>query len=80
MQRILLLVRWAWVLNMALDSATQARAADLSLRLVGGIVHTVSGPTLTNVPVLIRDGRITGVGPTAFGPADLEVDLAGKHL
>ncbi len=51
-----------------------------SLRLVGGLVHTVSGPTLTNVPVLVRDGKIVAVGPGAEGPADATVDLAGQHL
>jgi len=52
-----------------------------SLRLDGAIVHTVSGPSLTNAPVLIRDGRIAAVGPAAAGAAaDQVVNLQGLHL
>lgn len=52
-----------------------------SLRLEGGIVHTVSGPSLTNQPVLVRDGRIAAVGSeAAAGAADKTVDVRGLHL
>lgn len=55
-------------------------ASAASLRLVGGIVHTVAGPTRTNAAVLVRDGKIAAVGPEADAPADQTVDLRGQHL
>ncbi len=51
-----------------------------SLRLTGGIVHTVAGPTLTNAAVLIRDGRIIALGTAAEADADKTLDLQGQHL
>ena len=42
-----------------LASVLTARAE--SVRLEGAIVHTVSCPSLTNAPVLLRDGRIAAV-------------------
>ena len=61
-----------------LSSLAPTNAA--SFRLIGGIVHTVSGATLTNAPVLVRDGRIQAVGALATGTVDREVDLGGQHL
>jgi len=52
-----------------------------TLRLRGAIVHTVSGPSLTNSGVLIRDGKIVAVGNDAlFASADRTIDLPGLHL
>jgi len=52
-----------------------------SLRLDGAIVHTISGPSLTNASVLIRDGKITAVGAEAGkAAADRVVPLNGLHL
>lgn len=51
-----------------------------SIRFDCAVVHTVSGPSLTNVPVLVRDGRIAAVGPGAQQPADSVVALPGLHL
>ena len=59
-------------------AAPAAQAA--TLLLTGGIVHTVSGPVLTNAPVLIRDTRIAGVGEAAGTTADTTIDLKGQHL
>lgn len=43
-------------------------------------MHTVAGPSLTNAPVLVRDGRVVAVGDGARGTADRVVDLSGLHL
>lgn len=52
-----------------------------SIRLDNAIVHTVSGPSLTNTPVLVRDGRIAAIGTQAAqATADQTIDLAGLHL
>jgi len=51
-----------------------------SLLFTGGTLHTVSGPTLTNASLLVRDGKIAAVGAGAVGPADETIALAGQHL
>jgi len=51
-----------------------------TLLLTGAIVHTVSGETITNGQVLIRDGKIAAVGQTLSGDGAKEVSLAGRHL
>ena len=43
--------------------ASTVDAQDLAVR--GGLVHTVSGETLTDGVVLVRDGKIAAVGPAA---------------
>ncbi len=51
--------------------------------LTGAIVHTVSGPSITDGTVLIADGRIAAVGPRSQVevPSGVTVvDLGGKHL
>ena len=64
-------------LSLLLAATTALRAG--TLLLTNGIVVTVSGPTLTNAPVFIRDGRIESVGTTP-ATADKIVDLKGLHL
>lgn len=60
-------------------SVTPDASAD-SLLLRGGILHTISGPTLTNASILSRDGRIEAVGAAAEATADTVVDLGGRHV
>ncbi len=68
------------VASLALALASLPTLAE-TLCLRGAIVHTVSGPSLTNSGVLIRDGRIVAVGNDAlFASADRTVDLPGLHL
>jgi imidazolonepropionase-like amidohydrolase len=56
-----------------------ARAETLAL--VGGTVHTVTGPTLENATVVIVDGRITAVGAGVSAPAGAKVvSVAGKQV
>ncbi len=51
------------------------------LALVGGTVHTVSGPTIENGAVLVEAGRITAVGANLTPPADATVvDCRGKQV
>jgi imidazolonepropionase-like amidohydrolase len=72
--------RAAAALALLLAANTGPVAHAESIRLEGAIVHTVSGPSLTNAPVLLRDGRIAAVGPDALQPADQVVSLSGLHL
>ena len=63
-----------------LAGASGAAHAE-SLALTGGTVHTVSGATLENATVVIRDGKIIAVGADATVPAGATVvPCAGKHV
>lgn len=55
-------------------------ASAETLLLSGATIHTVSGETITNGQVLVRDGKIAAVG-TSVAPADAkQVSLDGLHL
>lgn len=85
-------VRWvlaglAWGLAAAAAWANDeipAKPQDKPIALIGGTVHTVSGPTLAGGVVVFDQGKITGVYATlesAVIPADAaRVDVAGKHV
>lgn len=64
----------------ALFLGALASATGQTLLLKGATVHTVSGAILTNGQVLLRDGRIAGVGSTLSAAADRTEDLAGLNL
>lgn len=51
-----------------------------SLLLSNGIVHTVSGATLTPGSVLIKDDKIQAVGAQLSAPGVKVIDLKGQHL
>lgn len=51
------------------------------IALVGGTVHPVAGPTLSDTPVLIAEGRIVAVGRRPNWPAGTRVvDIVGRHV
>jgi len=57
-----------------------AAAEDRATALVGGTVHTASGPPLEQATIVIESGRITAVGKVE-PPAGAEiVDLQGRHV
>jgi hypothetical protein len=84
------MTRRAWILTGALLGAVAvssgtpfgpgaARAGTLAL--VGGTVHTVTGPTIENATVVIVDGKIAAVGADVRVPAGAEVvSVAGKQV
>jgi len=60
---------------IALCAAATAGAATLSLAIHGETIHTMVGPAIKDGLVLIRDGKITYVGPAAgqIVPADHQI-------
>jgi imidazolonepropionase-like amidohydrolase len=70
------LLALAAVLSLFLPTA----ACGESLLLTGGVIHTVTGPAITNGALLIRDGRIERVGERFDAPADQTVRLDGRHV
>ena len=65
------------------DSGEGGGAPGRSFVLVGGTVHPVSGPAVEDGVVVVRDGRITAVGPRrrVDVPGDLPArDVSGKHV
>ena len=72
--------RAMWLLLACSGICVAGRLDAETTLLTGATVHTVSGPTLTNAPVWIKDGRITSVGNSINSPADRIVKLDGLHL
>jgi imidazolonepropionase-like amidohydrolase len=49
--------------------------------LRGGTIHTISGPVIENGSILIRDGKIVGVGKDLSAPAGVTVvDVTGQQV
>ncbi len=49
--------------------------------LRGGTIHTISGPVIENGSILVRDGKIVGVGKDLRAPDGVEViDISGKQV
>jgi imidazolonepropionase-like amidohydrolase len=67
--RLLLSLTLAWSSLGALGSL--ASAQDLAIK--AGTIITVSGPTVENGVIIIRDGRITEIGTGLTIPVDLRV-------
>ena len=81
MSRSLRMARAAALLALAATTCATPHAGAESIALVGGTVHTVSGPDIGNATVVIRDGKIEAVGATVTPPADARVvSCAGKHV
>ncbi len=55
-------------------------ASAETLFLTGATVHTVSGETITNGQVLVRDGKIAAVASSIAGAEAKQISLAGQHL
>jgi imidazolonepropionase-like amidohydrolase len=49
--------------------------------LRGGVIHTITGPVLEQGSILIRNGKIVGVGRNLSAPEGaVVIDLAGRHV
>ncbi|HYL72878.1 MAG TPA: amidohydrolase family protein, partial [Bryobacteraceae bacterium] len=70
-------VLFVWAGLLCAQSAPQ----DSSFVLQGGTVHTLAGPVIENGSVLVRDGKIIGVGQNLTPPDGMQViDIAGLHV
>src|SRR5258708_6915191 len=59
----------------------QAPAPDNAFMLQGGTVHTMSGSVIENGSVLVRNGKIVGVGRNLTAPQGFRVvDIKGQHV
>src|SRR5437879_599987 len=59
--------------------APSGNAGTFLLR--GGTVHTISGPVIEQGSVLVRDGKIVGVGRNLAAPEGATViDISGQHV
>lgn len=57
-----------------------AAASAETLLLTGATVHTVSGGTITNGQVLVRDGKIAAVGSSVVAGDAIKIPLDGLQL
>jgi len=64
---------------LAFGFGDRLRALETVL-LKGATVHTISGETYSPGEVLVRDGKITAVGPNVSSAGAVTVDLTGQHL
>ncbi len=65
----------------SLGGAAMFAADDNSFLLKGATVHTMAGPEIQNGSVLVRNGKIIGVGKNLAAPKDIKViDAKGMHV
>jgi imidazolonepropionase-like amidohydrolase len=60
--------------------ASIATAQTESFLLTGATIHTVSGQSITNGQLLVRDGKIVALGTTLTATDAKTISLAGLHL
>jgi len=72
-------IAWSGILCGA-PLLAQAPSGDVFL-LRGATVHTISGPVIEDGSVLVRNGKIVGVGHNLSAPDGATIiDLRGKHV
>ncbi len=67
--------------NVLASDQIPAPPQDHPIALVGGTIHTVSGPNIENGAVLFVNGKITAVGTEVEFPEGTEqINIEGKHV
>ena len=70
-----------FILSLAAVAAFVPAAHAQTIAITGGKVYTVSGATIDNGTVIIRDGKITAVGPNVAIPDGAQrIDASGKWV
>jgi imidazolonepropionase-like amidohydrolase len=74
-------MRYLFSLLFLSCAAAQPPSAPTTYLLRGGTIHTISGPVIENGSVLIRDGKIVGVGKDLPAPDGAKViDVSGQQV
>lgn len=69
------------VLGLSAAFAQTPPAAESGFVLQGGTVHTIDGPVIENGSVLVRNGKIVGVGKNLAAPQGFKViDVHGEQI
>lgn len=73
-----------WFLAVSLYAGllpAQSTPSSSAFLLRGGTVHTISGPIIEHGSVLVRDGKIIGVGKGLTAPDGVQIiDITGQHV
>jgi len=71
----------AFALGATVLLAASVQAQTQTIAIVGGEIHTLTGPPIPNGTVVIEDGRITAVGASVRAPAGATIiDAAGLQV
>ena len=69
------------LLLLIIPAGLLTAAESDSFLLRGATVHTMAGPQIENGSVLVRNGKITGVGKNIAAPKDVKIiDAKGLHV
>jgi imidazolonepropionase-like amidohydrolase len=78
---LIVLMFLAGIQTVVASDPIPAKKQDRPIALVGGTIHTVSGPVIENGMVVFDNGIITGIGKNIPVPENAErIDVTGKHL
>lgn len=63
------------------DEEEPEEAKERYLAVIGGVVHTASGPVLNGATILAKDGKIVAIGHGIAVPEEAEIlDATGLHV
>ena len=69
------------IVALAAGALASAQSDGGSFMLRGGTIHTISGPVIENGSVLVRNGKIVGVGHNLTAPEGTQViDVQGEQI
>ena len=58
-----------------------AKPQQRPIALVGGTIHTISGPAISNATILFDKGKIVAIGTNVTLPPNAEkINIPGKHV
>jgi imidazolonepropionase-like amidohydrolase len=70
-----------WMADLSASDQIPAKKQDHPIALIGGTIHTVSGPTIDHGTIVFVDGKITAIGTEVVLPDATErIHIEGKHV